>query len=329
MIRFARDFRLIPIVLLATICLFALKVSGIVFDGGYTLGERLTQKLTDHAQGRDRSPELRIVNGESVPAKPLIIVAGGQDSTQRSSRQSWAEVTASFKGSPVEEDITGSIGGKPSDTVAPDGKSSGMPDDITSASGHGGEEKPAADAGPPLKTSEKPPAPAKLDVGGDTFPLEPGKINSPGERAILGRLQGRRQELDTRQRELDMRESLIKAAEKRLEAKVQELKDIEARIKVATGARDKAEADRFKGIVAMYENMKPKDAARIFNKLDMRVLIEVATALKARTMSEIMANMTSEAAEKLTIEMANRASAQAVPQDGGQLPKIVGKPDNG
>ena len=36
-----RDFRLIPVVLLATICLFALKVSGLVFDGGYTLAERL------------------------------------------------------------------------------------------------------------------------------------------------------------------------------------------------------------------------------------------------------------------------------------------------
>ena len=189
--------------------------------------------------------------------------------------------------------------------------------------------RPTAAAGPPLKTSEKPPAPAKLDVGGDKFQLEPGKINSPGERAILGRLSDRRQELDTRQRELDMRESLIKAAEKRLEAKVQELKDIEQRIKVASGARDKAEAERFKGIVAMYENMKPKDAARIFNRLDMRVLIEVASAIKSRSMSEIMANMTSEAAEKLTIEMANRASAQAPPQDGGQLPKIEGKPGNG
>jgi len=43
----ARDFRLIPIVLLATICLFALKVSGLVFDGGYTLAERL--------QGRNKT----------------------------------------------------------------------------------------------------------------------------------------------------------------------------------------------------------------------------------------------------------------------------------
>jgi flagellar motility protein MotE (MotC chaperone) len=199
---------------------------------------------------------------------------------------------------------------------------------ITGSSG-GGEAKPAANAGPPLKTSEKPPEPAKLEVGGDKFQLEPGKVNSPGERAILNRLGDRRQELDARQRELDMRENLIKAAEKRLESKVQELKDTESRIKAATGARDKAEAERFKGIVAMYENMKPKDAARIFNRLDMRVLIEVSTALKSRTMSEIMANMTSEAAEKLTIEMANRASAQAPPPEGAQLPKIEGKPAGG
>ena len=44
MIRLARDFRLIPVVLIATICLFALKVSGLVFDGGYTLGERLQDR---------------------------------------------------------------------------------------------------------------------------------------------------------------------------------------------------------------------------------------------------------------------------------------------
>ncbi|WP_230690494.1 hypothetical protein, partial [Streptococcus pneumoniae] len=78
----------------------------------------------------------------------------------------------------------------------------------------------AADTGPPLKTSDKPPEPTKLEVGGDAYPLTQGKINSPGERAILGRLQDRRQELDERNRDLDMRESLLKAAEKRLDAKV-------------------------------------------------------------------------------------------------------------
>ena len=42
---------------------------------------------------------------------------------------------------------------------------------------------------------------------------------SPSERAILERLQSRRQELEARAREVDIRESLLKAAEKRIESR--------------------------------------------------------------------------------------------------------------
>ena len=41
MTKWLRDFRLVPIVLIAVGCLFALKAMGLVFDGGYTLGQRL------------------------------------------------------------------------------------------------------------------------------------------------------------------------------------------------------------------------------------------------------------------------------------------------
>ena len=64
MSRIWRDVRLIPIVLLATASLFALKVSGLVFDGGYTLAERM--------QGRDKS-DLKVTTGESVPDFPKIV----------------------------------------------------------------------------------------------------------------------------------------------------------------------------------------------------------------------------------------------------------------
>ena len=37
MMRFVREFRLIPVVLLAITALFGLKVLGIILDGGYTL----------------------------------------------------------------------------------------------------------------------------------------------------------------------------------------------------------------------------------------------------------------------------------------------------
>jgi flagellar motility protein MotE (MotC chaperone) len=281
MIRFARDFRLIPLVLLATTSLFALKVSGLVFDGGYTLAERL--------QGRDKTG-LTVIAADNVPDTPKIIVADGQSPGPADGR-SWAEQMFNYDGG---RDITGSIDKK--------------------------EEK---SDGPKLKVSDKPPDPPKLQAGDTTVTLRPGHMASAGERAVLGRLQERREELDQRSRDLDMRESLLKATEKRLEAKLEELKGVEARIKAAMGLREKKEEERFKGIVAMYENMKAKDAARIFDRLDMKILVDVSTAMNPRKMSEILAQMAPDAAERLTVELAQRAGG---PKSPDELPKIEAKP---
>ena len=69
----------------------------------------------------------------------------------------------------------------------------------------------------------------------------------------------------------------------------------------------------------MYENMKSKDAARIFERLDMRILVEVATKINPRKMSEILAQMAPESAERLTVELARRAGAQPKAQDTGPI----------
>lgn len=288
MTRFARDVRLIPIVLFATVSLLALKVSGLVFDGGYTLAERL--------QARYRG-DLQITSRESVPDQPKIVLTEKYAKPGTAGpRQPWAQEMFSFnRGN--SSDVTGSVGAA--------------------------EEKPSD---PALKVSDKPPDPTKLEVAGAAIPLEPGRIASPGERAVLERLQSRRQELDTRNRELEMRENLLKAAEKRVEAKVAELKGTESRVNTAMGTRDKVEAERFKSIVTMYENMKSKDAARIFDRLDMKILVDVSTQMNPRKMSEILGQMQPDAAERLTVELANRASAQPKTQSPDQLPKIEGKP---
>jgi flagellar motility protein MotE (MotC chaperone) len=284
MTRFARDVRLIPIVLFATVSLLALKVSGLVFDGGYTLAERM--------QARYRG-DLRITSSDSVPDQPKIVFADRKADGKRPA-QSWAQEM--FRFNEGNGDVTGSVGA---------------------------EEKPSD---PALRVSDKPPDATKLEMAGAAIPLEPGRIASPGERAILERLQSRRQELDTRNRELEMRENLLKAAEKRLEAKVAELKNTESRVNTAVGTRDKVEAERFKSIVSMYENMKSKDAARIFDRLDMKILVDVSTQINPRKMSEILGQMSPETAERLTVELANRASAQPKTQSPDQLPKIEGKP---
>ncbi len=221
-----------------------------------------------------------------------IVLDGGYvfDYEPQSGKRSWAQETFNFptgKGDPA--DITGSVD-KP-------------------------KEEPPKPAAPEVE-------PAKPD--GTVLYPQPGQPVSDAERAVLERLQARRQELEARAREIDIRESLLKAAEKKVETKVEELKGVESRIGVATQQKTDADAARFKGIITMYENMKPKDAARVFDRLEMSVLFEIASQIAPRKMSDILGLMSPEAAERLTTEMARRAGANQAAAVA-ELPKIEGK----
>jgi len=223
-----------------------------------------------------------------------LVLEGGYvfDYDPNATKPSWAQENLNFPGrKPIDPDITGSVHGEPKKKEEP---------------------KPAV--APP----EEKPAEA----------VEPEQPQiSAAERAILERLQARRQELDARAREVEIRESLLKAAEKRIEAKVQEMKAVEGQVGRAAEQSSEAEASRFKGIITMYESMKPKDAAKIFDRLEMPVLIEIAQQIAPRKMSDILGLMSPEAAEKLTVEMARRASGKAaVSASVVALPKIEGRP---
>jgi flagellar motility protein MotE (MotC chaperone) len=155
---------------------------------------------------------------------------------------------------------------------------------------------------------------------------EPQAPVSASERAILERLQARRQELDARAREIDIRESLLKATEQRIQARTEELKAVEARLQTAAEQKTEADANRFKSLVIMYEGMKPKDAAKVFDRLEMGVLIEIASQIAPRKMSDILGLMSAESAERLTVELARRAGAdKSASASMADLPKIEGK----
>ena len=296
MMRLLRDIRLIPLVLVATVSLFALKVSGLFVDGGYTLGDKLAQ--------RGAAPGLTITSRDDIPAVTPIVIANQQIASSGQSASPWAKEMFNYGAalpgltpSGNASDITGSVGASP---------------------------KPAEPA--PAKPSDKAANPPKTPDG-QLVSLDGPKQTPPGERAILERLSERRGELDQRGRDLEMRENLLKAAEKRLEARLEELKAVESRINASIGARDKEEAQRFKNIVTMYENMKPKEAAKIFDRLDLKILVEVASQIKPATMSPILAQMSPEAAEKLTYELANRAASDKTKSAKDALPKIEGQPN--
>jgi len=302
MIQQLRNFRIIPIVLLAAASLFALKAVGLLFGGGYALGPRGAKNdgaiLTLPAPSQ--TLQAQTYSLEKAPAQSARKLSWMQEMfnypvANRSSGQSSAQDAAI---------VTGVVNSsKPAAKEAASGAS------------------PPASAGQPPQT--KPAAEANANPA-----LSPPRPIPAAERAILERLQERRQELDTRARELDLRESLLKAAEQRLEARLNELKAAEAKINAALQKKDESEAGRFKGLIAMYENMRPKDAAKIFDRLDLKILVEIVRQINPRRMGDILAQMSPEAAERLTQEIASQASGADKPPSPAELPKIEGVPNS-
>jgi flagellar motility protein MotE (MotC chaperone) len=220
-----------------------------------------------------------------------LVINGGYvfDYQPNTVKKSWAQENLNFPTGREDPDITGST--------------------------HGAPEAP------------KPAAPESKPEGTMVKVEEAQPQVSASERAILERLQSRRQEIEARQREIDIRESLLKSAEKRIENKVEEMKAVESRISATQAEQKAAEAQRMKGLITTYEGMKPKDAARVFDRLEMGVLIEIATQIAPRKMSDILGLMSPEAAERLTVEMARRANGGGDQSaSAGDLPKIDGKP---
>lgn len=298
MTKVLREIRLVPIVLLAIGALFVLKTMGLFFDGGYTLAQRL---------GANNGIVVTTVPGPQVaelrsPSQPLRMPQQ-QAGAKQPAKQSWAQ------------DMLGYPNGGSAASTSPHVSLSGS--DVTGSS--------AAKPAPKKEEPKEPPvpiAPESIAARGTVVPIDQQRPTSAGERALLERLQERRQELDARARELDLRETLLKAAEKKIETQTAAQ---EAEKNSPAGQKKNDESARMKGVVTMYETMKPKDAAKIFDRLDPKVLIEVATQIKPQRMSEIMAQMSPEAAERLTVEMATRGPGERT-LNPANLPKIDGRP---
>lgn len=123
---------------------------------------------------------------------------------------------------------------------------------------------------------------------------------------VLQQLAKRREELDLRARQLDEREALIQAAEQRMDQKMAELKALQATLEDLTKKHSDAQEEELKSLVKTYENMKPKAAAKVFEEMDMDVLLDVAERMNERKLAPILAQVTPTRAKEITFELAQR-----------------------
>jgi len=151
-------------------------------------------------------------------------------------------------------------------------------------------------------TPTGPPPPPQ--AAAPTPPEEPTPPVTDAERTVLLDLRQRREELDARDAALAARESVLAAAEQKVSARVAELLALQKKLEALDVARKEREDANWQGLVKLYEAMKPRDAATIFNDLDMPVLLQVVDRMKEAKAAPVLAAMQPDKARDLTTKLA-------------------------
>lgn len=134
---------------------------------------------------------------------------------------------------------------------------------------------------------------------------------SQSEVQVLQALTARREALDQRAAQFEGQDELLAAAEQRLDQRLAELHQLESTVNELLGHLDEAQEQRIAGLVDVYQRMRAKDAATVFDGLEDEVLVQVAGRMRQSNLAEVMGRMEPQRARHLTEMLADRARPPA------------------
>ncbi len=127
-----------------------------------------------------------------------------------------------------------------------------------------------------------------------------GKSFSQSEIAILQELAERREALDLRSKEIDKKAVQLKVTEEEIGKKLAQLQNYEKRLRALMKEYTAKEKEKLDSLVKVYTSMKPKDAARIFNTLDLEITTALVREMKPSASSAIISQMEASKAKAIT-----------------------------
>jgi flagellar motility protein MotE (MotC chaperone) len=175
-------------------------------------------------------------------------------------------------------------------------------------------EAPAAEGGEHGEASAAPEdAAATEEMPENSDPLQDTRSCSKSELDVLESLAERRKELDRWQQDLIKKEKVMDAAKLQVDTKIAQMETLRGQIEGMLKEYSTKEYAKIKSLVKVYENMNPKDAARIFDTLEMPILMEVVANMKEARLAPILSKMNDATAKEVTSELSKRR--RIVPSD--------------
>ena len=124
---------------------------------------------------------------------------------------------------------------------------------------------------------------------------------------ILQELAERREALDLRSSEIDKKAIQLKVSEQEIEKRLKQLQEYEQKLKILIQEYNEKEKAKIASLVKVYANMKPKEAARIFETLDLEVTVALLKEMKPTSSSAILAQITPNKAKAITDKIIGNA----------------------
>ncbi|MDP3935962.1 MAG: hypothetical protein Q8Q56_03130 [Alphaproteobacteria bacterium] len=156
------------------------------------------------------------------------------------------------------------------------------------------------DKGP---SSELPPIQnIQLDNQGLTLRLDFMNL-TPNDLKVLESLFDYREKIKQKAKEVVKKEDQLQIVESRIQQQLIELKRIQGEITALLDKHDEQEEKKLLLMVKIYENMKPDQAAQIFNTLPEDRLLALLKRMKEAKSAAIMANMNPSQASYLTDQL--------------------------
>jgi flagellar motility protein MotE (MotC chaperone) len=146
-------------------------------------------------------------------------------------------------------------------------------------------------------------APAPVDAGSRDAEPSTAADRAPDDDTladIVEAVRAEKEKLAASRAELDLREKSVRELIRVAEQRLARMEELAARLEDLVGQLGQEEEARLQSLVSLYQSMKPKQAAEIFDRLELPVLLRVVRRMRESKLAPIVAAMDPERARELT-----------------------------
>ncbi len=120
----------------------------------------------------------------------------------------------------------------------------------------------------------------------------------------FAKLEDRKRELDEREAEMARLEEELQQQRVMLEDKIKQLEKVRQNIGAVLKEKTVSDSEKVDRLVEFYSNMKPQNAAKVFEELNENLAVEVLTRIKKKNAADIMNLIKADKAQRLSEKFA-------------------------